>query len=223
MSNRKYIILIRVFLPFLLLPAISPAGTTSTPETSAEAFSPDLAAAARKVPMRGTLRLEGLELDGIPGASELELERFRVFTPDARIFLDDETLPIPDNRYFKGRIAGEAGSRVLLTLRESGELRGLVLRDGELWVLGGGPGTGIVAPGLVSRRAKPEAELVNRTKLFSCDNNRLPPPRPRFGTFGVRSTECQYPAGGRTELCGPGGDRHRYRVLRPLWRRTGRL
>ncbi|MGB6000385.1 MAG: hypothetical protein WBI00_07875, partial [Thermoanaerobaculia bacterium] len=170
MSNRKYIFLAWVFLPILLLPAVSIAGTATGSETTARATHPDLAAAARKVPLRGSFRLTGLELDGIPGASDLELERFRVFTPDARIVLDgSEILPIPDNRYFKGRIAGEPGSRVLLTLRQSGELRGLLFRDGELWVLAGGLGTGIVAPGLISRRAEPDLELADRIEGFRCE------------------------------------------------------
>ena len=175
MSNRKYIILAWVFLPIFLLPAVSPAGTPSRPETSVDAVSPDLATEARKVPLRGTLRLSGLELDGIPGAQNLELERFRVFTSDARIVLDNnEILPVPDNRYFKGQIAGEPGSRVLLTLRQSGELRGLVQRDGELWMLGGGAGSGIVAPGLASRRADPGLELADRTEGFRCLTDGLP-------------------------------------------------
>jgi hypothetical protein len=177
MSNRKYIILAWVFLPIFLLPALSPAGTPSRPETSVDAVSPDLATEARKVPLRGTLRLSGLELDGIPGAQNLELERFRVFTSDARIVLDNhEILPVPDNRYFKGQIAGEPGSRVLLTLRQSGELRGLVQRDGELWMLGGGAGSGIVAPGLASRRADPSLELADRTEGFRCLTDGLPLP-----------------------------------------------
>ncbi|MGB3562308.1 MAG: M12 family metallo-peptidase, partial [Thermoanaerobaculia bacterium] len=108
---------------------------------------------------------------------DLELERFLVFAPDALIVIDGtKERPVPENVYFKGRIEGDLGSRVLLTLRQSGELRGLVFRPGELWVLAGGTGTGIAAPGLIGRRADPDLELADRTSSFSCKTDALPTP-----------------------------------------------
>ncbi|MGB5817655.1 MAG: M12 family metallo-peptidase, partial [Thermoanaerobaculia bacterium] len=43
-----------------------------------------------------------------------------------------------------------------------------------LWVLAGGTGTGIVAPGLISRRAEPDLELADRIEGFRCETDRLP-------------------------------------------------
>jgi hypothetical protein len=176
MSNRRYIFLAWILLGILPLPPVSHAGDRTGFESSIAATHHDLAVEARKVPLRGSLRLTGMDLDGIPGARDFELERFQVFTADARIFLDDSQIPVPDNRYFKGRIAGEPASRVLLTLRQSGELRGLVFRGGELWMLGGGAGSGIVAPGLVSRQTDPDLELADRTEGFRCLTDNLPMP-----------------------------------------------
>ena len=158
----------------LFLPAVVSAADALDGPASIAAASPDLAATARRVPLEGALRLTDLQLEGQPGTSDLELERFRVFTPDARIVVDGRTeRPVPDNLYFKGRISGDPGSRVLLTLRRSGELRGLVFRRGELWVLAGGAATGIVAPGLVSRRAEPDLELADRIAAFRCETDAL--------------------------------------------------
>ena len=149
MSHQGHHLSPAVLTLVLLLPAVASAATAPDGPTSITAASPDLIATARRVPLNGALRLTALQLEGLPAPSDLLLERFRVFTPDARIVIDGtKERPVPDNLYFKGRITGDAGSRVLLTLRQSGELRGLVLRPGELWVLAGGTGTGIVAPGL---------------------------------------------------------------------------
>ena len=68
-----------------------------------------------------------------------------MFTPRARIVVHgdggDTTRPVPrDNAYFRGTVAGEPDSLAVLSVRRSGEVRGVVRRDGGVWVLGGGPG-----------------------------------------------------------------------------------
>jgi hypothetical protein len=160
----------------MLWPAVASRAAATDGPISVAATSGDLVATVRRVPLAGDLRLTGLQLAGLPGTSDLDLERFRVFTPDARIVIDGtRERAVPDNLYFKGRITGDPGSRVLLTLRQTGELRGVVLRGGELWVLAGGSGTGIVAPGLVGRRAEPDVELAEHIAAFSCKTDRLVP------------------------------------------------
>ena len=68
----------------------------------------------------------------------LELVRFRVFAPNARIVVHDDsgarTLPPPDHVYLRGSVIDRAGSWAALTVLDGGGLRGLVADRGRVWL-----------------------------------------------------------------------------------------
>src|SRR5262245_44490903 len=74
----------------------------------AQAAQTDLGDVARQLPMHGSLRIDGVPLEG--RSTALELERFEAFTPDAQIVIggdrDDVVLPAPDNAYYRGAVEG---------------------------------------------------------------------------------------------------------------------
>ncbi|MCC6676651.1 MAG: hypothetical protein IT436_05860 [Phycisphaerales bacterium] len=94
---------------------------------------------------------------------DLDLERFEVFTPDARIVSvrdgREVELDRPDVTLFRGTVFGEPGSIVFLALSPGG-CQGHIQAGGETYILSPGPFTGdgvmqtyrvgAMAPGLVS-------------------------------------------------------------------------
>ena len=107
---------------------------------------PALLAAARSLPEGGVLRIRAapVEQDGRTELRDLELRRFRVFAPLARIVLHtdagEQLLPLPANIYLRGKIVGDPRSRVVISLLASGEIRGLVTTTGHSWLLGAAAG-----------------------------------------------------------------------------------
>lgn len=99
-------------------------------------------ALARELPSGGELLIEAVPwaLDGVSRSQRLRLERFEVFAPDARIVLHtaagDRGLAVPANVYLRGQVEGEAGSRVVLSVLATGEIRGLATSLGRTWLLG---------------------------------------------------------------------------------------
>jgi hypothetical protein len=92
----------------------------------------------------GVLRGRGAtELHGFPLAhgarADLVLERFEPFAPDARAEVVEaggaRALPLPDQAYFRGRVAGAADSRVLLIAGRR-TVHGFVAADGDVHVFG---------------------------------------------------------------------------------------
>ncbi len=81
-----------------------------------------------------------LPADGKDLLRDLELERFEVFAPGARIVLHtasgERSLPIPRNIYLRGGIAGDPRSRAVVSVLETGEIRGLVAATGHIWIVG---------------------------------------------------------------------------------------
>lgn len=103
------------------------------------ANAPDLPDAARAQGVGQPFRVEGVDFEGTP--QNLELERFEVFAPDARIEINDgaggvRVLPAPSNAWFKGYVAGLDGSVVVLNVRAGGEVRGVVTSADGHFVLG---------------------------------------------------------------------------------------
>ena len=160
------------------------------PEELADAGSvAGLVAAARRLPRGGRLFVSALELSGDETAAALELERIEVFTPRARIVVHgaggDTTRPVPrDNAYFRGTVAGEPDSLAVLSVRRSGEVRGVVRRDGGVWVLGGGPGE----RGAALAAHRPETTAATSLDGFACAEDELPAPPPRPAMLGSSVT-----------------------------------
>jgi Metallo-peptidase family M12 len=88
----------------------------------------ETSAAVRQVAVGGGLRIEAVPLAG-DGAAVLELTRFRVFAPGARVVVHSDSgqqVVAPEPRaFFRGAVAGAAESFVFLAVGGSG-VRGLV-------------------------------------------------------------------------------------------------
>ncbi|MCP4661942.1 MAG: hypothetical protein GY856_41595 [bacterium] len=159
--------------------AIFLSTTASAAERAVARFdSPELPAVASQVPIGGSLRLEGLALRSSKALVVVELERFRVFTEDARIFVHGDAgttvLPAPANAYFRGRIAGEPRSTALLTVLERGGMRGIITSGGEVWVMAT---TQESSPdGFALRPIDATTEFAEKTASFACDNDLLEAP-----------------------------------------------
>jgi hypothetical protein len=91
-------------------------------------------------------RLRGRERDVVRGVRlgrtrsvDLVLERFDPFAPDARVEVMERggprRLPLPDQRYFRGTVAGEADSHVLLVAGRS-RVHGFVVSGGDVFPFG---------------------------------------------------------------------------------------
>jgi hypothetical protein len=167
----------------LLLLALSarPAGAQGAPHIADRAFTDshsiaEIARAARGLRLGARLQLEGVTLE--PGGTPegLDLERFEVFAPDARVVFHgedgDDERPAPASVFFRGRVIGEPDSVALLSVHEDGQVRGIVQRPGGIWELapeaplpGGGPRR------LVAR----QVEAPKDAEGFACAAEELPP------------------------------------------------
>lgn len=154
--------------PLAALPEKAPV------EATARFGAADLSQLARSLPAAAELRLEGVPLAAGGPAATLELERFEVFTRDAEIWIDgaaSDRRP-PASARFRGRIAGDPTSTVLLTFRPGGAYRGLIVGAGGPWVLEGGPGFQ-AAGGAAARRVLGEFELPGGEAGFACEQGEL--------------------------------------------------
>ncbi len=99
------------------------------------AANPKLPQKARGVPMGGALRVHSLNLEE-EGNVTLELERFSVFAPNAKITTTDgKSEPIPDTSYFRGRLANDPNSVVMIKVPKNGKTVGIVNSKGKAWML----------------------------------------------------------------------------------------
>lgn len=130
-----------------------------------------LLAAARSTAVGGTLRVEAVPLvvGGKESAQVLALERFEVFTPKARIVVHtdagEKLLPVPANVYLRGTLAGDPSSRVMVSVLETGEIRGLVTAAGGYWLLGAEAGQSL----LQARAIDSQRELEESDGGFRCE------------------------------------------------------
>ncbi len=135
---------------FLVIGGLFIPLSLSAEPTFVNAGHPNLPEVARGVPQGGALRIADFDLDGF-GFTELELERFAVFAPDAEINVNDNsTIAPPANAYFRGRAAGLPDTVVVLTVPEHGAMRGLITDNSGTWLLAGNSGHG--AHGLSNRK-----------------------------------------------------------------------
>lgn len=140
----------------------------------ADAASPALGTLAQGVPVGGALMVEGVDLDLLGPTATLELTRFQVFAPEARIVVHrpggDVELAVPDNAYFRGSLAGEPASRAFLSVQATGETRGIVTAGGRFWVMQGGD------RGLAVAQVDSDA-LAEQVGGFNCSTGDLHDPR----------------------------------------------
>jgi metallopeptidase family M12-like protein len=142
--------------------------------------SRDLAKAAAAAPMGSRLRVENVENPAAGETAAFILERFAVFTDDARITLHgaqgDEELPPPANTYFRGAVAGRPDSRVFLAVLPDGTAQGMVNVGEEMYLIGGEDDSAAKArrAPLAMHRIDPEDLKAARGEGFRCDNELLP-------------------------------------------------
>lgn len=143
-------------------------------------------AAAQVLPMAGELRVTAVPwaLDGVSRSLSLRLERFQVFAPGARVVVHgaagERYLPFPENVYLRGEVEGEAGSRVVLSVLASGEIRGLATAIGRTWLLGADAADG-TAGALRVRAVDGPLELERPGGGFRCALDDIGPTAFRAG------------------------------------------
>lgn len=152
------------------------------PAFAATPVDPGLGSRLREAAPGARLTAEGLSLeDGTP--LRLELTRFEVFAPGARIEEHGaggsvRLVPLPDDRYFRGSVAGDPGSLVVLTAGRD-TVRGLVSTRGEVFTVGTvGPrkepsldASGTSGPVVLSRLGADGPEAGGG---FRCGNDAVP-------------------------------------------------
>ena len=96
----------------------------------------DLAATARAQGRGEGLKIKGLALVGETANTTLDLTRFDVWRPDATIIIDGQLATAPTTAYFRGTVEGDDSSLAMISVRESGEVQGLVQKGGRTWLVG---------------------------------------------------------------------------------------
>lgn len=195
-----------VFFALLLTLLWRPAPAQDGPRGAGGAFvdahsAAEIARAARGLGLGARLHLEGLTLEPAAPPAGLDLERFEVFAPDARIVVHgrdgDEERPAPASAYFRGRVIGEPDSMALLAVHESGRMRGIVRRADGLWELAPEPPRAGGARRLVARRV--EAPEADPSIGFECAADELPPAPVSFESAALMSTTDGFESAGTSE------------------------
>jgi hypothetical protein len=189
-----------VLLAFAGRPAgAAQGGPPGGAEAQVDAYSTAaIARAARDLRFGARLQLEGVTLEPAAPPVGLDLERFEVFTPDARIVVHgrdgEEERPAPASAYFRGRVIGEPDSVALLAVHESGRMRGIVRRADGLWELAPEPPRAGRARRLVARRV--EAPEADPSIGFECAADELPPAPESFDSAALMSTSDGFESSG---------------------------
>ena len=77
----------------------------------------------------------------------------------------EKLLPVPANVYLRGTLAGDPSSRVMVSVLETGEIRGLVTAAGGYWLLGAEAGESL----LQARAIDTRRELEDTDGGFRCE------------------------------------------------------
>lgn len=159
-----------------------------------------LAKAVASTASGGRFLLRGIEVAGTDETAALALERFDVFTSDAVIVVHDDEgetrLRAPRNAYFKGRVRGEPGSRVVLSVLENGTVHGVVARPGRLYLIGGeeaGARKTLGAP-LSMHEVDPSSLKSASNSGFACAADRLERPTDPLAGLGAGRPVSALPA-----------------------------
>ncbi|NOT55952.1 MAG: hypothetical protein HOP18_15240, partial [Deltaproteobacteria bacterium] len=148
---------------------------TAAQSRSVDLATEDLPALMRQQTSGDTLRLEGIPLDKSRPSATFQLERFEVFSSDARIVVHgtggETELPPPRNVYYRGHIENDLGSQVYVSLHAKGGLRGLIKSEGQLWVMEGATTDSRLTTTPKLRQIDPRAEFGDRS--FQCGNDQV--------------------------------------------------
>jgi hypothetical protein len=141
--------------------------------------SRDLASLARA---QGKLQLETVVKADTGEETAFELERFEVFTSDAKVTVhgpdgDKVLLPPPANAYFRGTVAGRPDdSRVFLAVLPDGTAQGVVNEGEESYLIGEDETLPkVLGAPLEMHRVDARFLKNSRGEGFECGNSLLPP------------------------------------------------
>lgn len=170
----------------LALAIVLPAAAASAAAAPAQVAGAQLAAVAATTRTGDRLRVTEVELPATSEVLALDVQRFEVFAPDAEIVVHGSSgvtkLPAPKNAYFRGAVAGEAGSRVFLEVLAGGETRGIITRAGDDAFLIDNNETGGTAAGRLQGVRADAALLKAGREPWQCAQDELPaPPRANAG------------------------------------------
>jgi len=196
----------------LILPILLTLPVSAAAAARSVAFEPSsLLAAARELPQGEALRIAAvpLSIEGKDRLRDLDLERFEIFAPNAKVVVHTESgeklLPIPANVYLRGKIAGDPRSRVVVSVLETGEIRGLATSTGRFWLLGAGVGESFLAA-----REVDSLEMVEEDGGFRCELDNL-------GTAAYRADDEEHSLAGLLE---PGSLARSLRAVRGTFDHT---
>ena len=118
----------------MLLVGVAPLCSAEPPQQAiVDAAQPDLPEVAKGLPRGGRLRVQGIAIES-ETADALDLSRFRVFSSDAQIVVDNAySLPPPEHAYYRGTVEGDPDSVAVLAIPESGDPEGLILGPKGIW------------------------------------------------------------------------------------------
>ena len=162
-SHSRLVVIGLVLLSWLFLGVTA---AHSSIEVGAE--DPGLTDIARQISRGGRLRVSGLYLE-TRGTVQLDLDRFEVFTQDARILAGDRPLAIPDTAYYRGTVVGSPGSRAVVGFKSGGLIDGLITDGDEVWRLSGKARLS----GFGAERQSILEEF--RDRPFDCQTETIPP------------------------------------------------
>ena len=178
----------------------------AVPTASVAAQAPNFAAAALRVGMGGTLTVTGLRLETDAQPATLVLQRFRVWSEGARVLVEGGGGVVaqapPATAYFRGTLAGQPLSSVLLAVNGDGRMTGQVRRANGTWALGA---AGAGAAGLASSYVAPATFKAAGKRTFTCGNDGLRPPTVHYDNPSptgqpagrAANVSCPDPASGR--------------------------
>src|SRR3954447_26577590 len=140
--------------------------------------SRDFAATAAKLAVGSRLRLENVQVANTGESQALVLERFDVFTKDAKIIVHgdggEKVLPPPANAYFRGVIDGRPESRAFLARLEDGRTQGVISDGDDVYLIGADPAAKALGGPLEMHRVDPVLLKAARGEAFTCGNSQIP-------------------------------------------------
>ena len=174
-------------LALALALAAAPAGVAAVPAAAAAASAAGFHAAARAVDPGGALTVTDYRLEGDAAASTLQLERVEVWAPGARVWLQaapdapPQQVAAPATRYFRGSIAGQAGSAAFMAVSADGGVSGYAFRGNASWALGkagapsGASAAAAAAAAAAPLRSRRAAGGPRDRPMFRCEEAVAPP------------------------------------------------
>jgi len=165
-------------LAFLTAFLLASAVTAETLQKASFALpSQAIANRARLVTVGSSFRLTGVPLEA--RSVTLALQRFEVFTPDAKVMVNGQGEPQfvapPDRAYFRGGVEGEPDSYAFLAVGTEGDVRGLVMSQGRTFVLGADTAAPAPEDRLITRPVDESSE-ARQPRDWRCDADKLIPP-----------------------------------------------